>query len=129
MLGAGTVLFPDVAGRGPGRVARNRLSRLHNSLGMKNFHLPWVPHQLADGLRQVRVAKCGELLRALEAVQRTHFRHIITSQAMRAGLTSNTSMPHNGRSLAMNGLKHEPGDPHCQVYANGWFGASMASTC
>jgi hypothetical protein len=26
----------------------------------------------------VRVAKCGELLRALEALQRTHFHHIIT---------------------------------------------------
>jgi hypothetical protein len=27
------------------------LSCLHNSLGMKNFHLRWVPHQLTDGLR------------------------------------------------------------------------------
>jgi hypothetical protein len=54
------------------------LSRLHNSLGMKNFHLRSVPHQLADDLWQVRIAKCGELLRALEAMQRTHFRHIIT---------------------------------------------------
>jgi hypothetical protein len=54
------------------------LSRLHNSLGMKIFHLRWVPHQLTDVLRQVRVAKCGELLRALEAMQRTHFRHVIT---------------------------------------------------
>jgi hypothetical protein len=32
------------------------LSRLHNSLGMKNFHLRWIPHQLTDDLRQVRVA-------------------------------------------------------------------------
>jgi hypothetical protein len=53
------------------------LSRLHNSLGMKNFHLHWAPHQLTDNLRHVTTAKCGELLRALEAMQRTHFRHII----------------------------------------------------
>jgi hypothetical protein len=45
------------------------LSHLHNSLGKKNFHLRWVPHQLTDNLQQARVAKCGELLRALEAVQ------------------------------------------------------------
>jgi hypothetical protein len=81
------------------------LSRLHNSLGMKNFRLHWVPHPLTDDLRQVRVAKCGELLRALETVQRTHFHHIVISQAMRAGLTSNTSTHHNGRSLAMKCLK------------------------
>jgi hypothetical protein len=54
------------------------LSRLHNSLEMKNFHLRWVPYHLADDLRQVRVAKCGELLRALEAMQRTHSHHILT---------------------------------------------------
>jgi hypothetical protein len=54
------------------------LSDLHNSLGMKNFHLRWVLHQLTDDLRQVRLAKCDELLRAPEAMQRTDFRHIIT---------------------------------------------------
>jgi hypothetical protein len=53
------------------------LSCLHNSLGMKNFHLRWVPHQLTDDLRQVRAAKCSEIFRALEAMKRTHFRHII----------------------------------------------------
>jgi hypothetical protein len=45
------------------------LSRLHNSLGTKNFHLRSVPQQLTDGPWEVRVAKCGELLRMLEAVQ------------------------------------------------------------
>jgi hypothetical protein len=54
------------------------LNRLHNSLGIKKLHLRSVSHQLTDDLRQVRVAKCGGLLRALEAIQRTHFRHIIT---------------------------------------------------
>jgi hypothetical protein len=45
---------------------------------MKHFHLRWVLHQLTDNRWQVRVAKCGELLCALEAMQRTHFRHIVT---------------------------------------------------
>jgi hypothetical protein len=45
------------------------LSRFHNSLGMKIVHLRWVPHQLTDDSRQVRVAKCDELLRMLEAMQ------------------------------------------------------------
>jgi hypothetical protein len=45
------------------------LSCLHISLGMKNLHLLWVPYQLTDDLWQVRVAKCDELLRALEALQ------------------------------------------------------------
>jgi hypothetical protein len=87
------------------------LSRLRNSLGMKSFHLGWVPHQLTDNLRetddlwQVKAAKCSELLRALEAIQRIHFRHIITSQAMRAGFSSNISTPHNGWFLATKCLK------------------------
>jgi hypothetical protein len=53
------------------------LSRLHNSLGLENFHLRWVSHQLTDYLRYVRVAKRGKLLRAPEVMQPTHFRHII----------------------------------------------------
>jgi hypothetical protein len=60
---------------------------------------------LTDDLREVRVAKCGELLRALEALQRALFRHLIASQAMRSSLNSNTSTPHNGRSLAMKCVK------------------------
>jgi hypothetical protein len=44
------------------------LSRLHNSLAMNNFYLRWVPNQLTDDLPQVRVAKCGEFLGALEVI-------------------------------------------------------------
>jgi hypothetical protein len=44
---------------------------------MNNFHLRWVPHQSTDDLRQVRVAKYGQLLRALEAMQRSLFHPII----------------------------------------------------
>jgi histone-lysine N-methyltransferase SETMAR len=43
---------------------------------MKNFHPRWVPHELTDNLQQVRDVKYGELLRALEDMQRTHSRHI-----------------------------------------------------
>jgi hypothetical protein len=103
--GEGTVRFGALADRGSGRVARNRLESFPQFAGNDNFHLRWVPHQLTDDLRQVRVAKCGGLLRPLEAAQRTLFRHIVTSQAMRAGFTSNTSTRHNGRSLAMKCLK------------------------
>jgi hypothetical protein len=46
---------------------------------MKIFHLRSVPRQLTDDLWQMSVAKCGELLRALEAMQRPNFRHIITN--------------------------------------------------
>jgi hypothetical protein len=45
---------------------------------MKIFRLRWVPHQLTDDIRQVRVAKCGEFLRVLEAMHRTRFHHITT---------------------------------------------------
>jgi hypothetical protein len=75
------------------------LSRLHNSLGMESFHLCWVPHPLTDDLRQLGIAKSGELLRALEAVQRSI--STTSSQAMRADFASNISTPHNGRSLSM----------------------------
>jgi hypothetical protein len=79
------------------------LSRLHNSLGTKDFHLRWVPPQLADDLRQVTVAKGGELLRALEDQQQTQFHHIITGDE--SWFISNISTPHNGRSLAIKCLK------------------------
>jgi hypothetical protein len=65
----GTVLFVVLAGRGPGRVARNRLDLFAQFCGNENFHLRCVPHQLTDDLRQVRVAKCGEPLRPLETMQ------------------------------------------------------------
>jgi hypothetical protein len=78
MLGEGTVLFGALARRGPGRVASNRLESFAQFAGNENFHIHWAPYQLTDELRQVRVAKYGELLRALEAMQRTHHRRIIT---------------------------------------------------
>jgi hypothetical protein len=35
---------------------------------MKYAHLCWIPHQLTNDLRQLRVAKCCELLRLLGAI-------------------------------------------------------------
>jgi histone-lysine N-methyltransferase SETMAR len=54
------------------------LNRLHNSLGMKNFHVRWVPHQLTSELQATRLAKCREFLPMLEAVQKTNFRQVVT---------------------------------------------------
>jgi transcriptional antiterminator len=45
------------------------LNHLHNSLGMKNFHVRWVPHELTSEFQVTRLAKCPELLSMLEAVQ------------------------------------------------------------
>jgi hypothetical protein len=52
-------------------------NRLHNSLGMKNFHVRWVPHQLTSELQATRLAKCRELLPMLEALQKTNFRKVV----------------------------------------------------
>jgi hypothetical protein len=79
------------------------LGRLYSLLGMKNFHLRWAPRQLTDDLRQGRVARCGGLLRALEAIQRTHFHHIITGDESSFYLECQPL--HNGRSLAMKCVK------------------------
>jgi hypothetical protein len=67
MPGEGTVLLGGLAGRGPGRVARNRIELFAQFGGNQNFHVRWVPHQLTDDGRQVRVAKCGEPLRSPES--------------------------------------------------------------
>jgi hypothetical protein len=44
----------------------------------ENFHIRWIRDQLIDDLPQGRVAKWRVLLRVLEALQGTHFRHIVT---------------------------------------------------
>jgi hypothetical protein len=55
------------------------LNYLDNSLGVKNFHLRRIPHQLTDDLQEVMIAKCREVLRVLDAMQRTGFRHVVTT--------------------------------------------------
>jgi histone-lysine N-methyltransferase SETMAR len=54
------------------------LNRLHNSLGMKNFHVRWVPHQLTSELQATTLAKCRELLPMLEALQKSNSRKVVT---------------------------------------------------
>jgi hypothetical protein len=129
MLGERTVLFGVFAGRGPGRVARNRLESFTQFSRNENCHRRCVPHQLTDDLPRVRIAKCSELLRALEAMQRTHFQHITTPQAMKAGLTSNTSMPDNDRSLAMKWPKEWTRLSAPLSLSSRLFWASTASIC
>jgi hypothetical protein len=72
MLGKGTALFGVLVGPGLGRVARNCLESFARFAGNEKFSSPLGPTPVD------RVTKCGELLRALEAMQRTDFHHIIT---------------------------------------------------
>jgi hypothetical protein len=130
ILGEAIVLFGAFAGRGPGPVARNRRELFAQFAGNEKFSSPLGLTPVERRLQAGEGAKCSELLRALEAMQRTPLRHIITlSQAMRDGVPSNTSRPHNGQSLAMEYLKGWtlPLSPLSQC---SWlFGASTASTC
>jgi hypothetical protein len=54
------------------------LNRLHNSLRMKNCHVRWVPHQSTSELQARRLAKCRELLRMLEALQKNNVGKVVT---------------------------------------------------
>jgi hypothetical protein len=67
-----------LAGRGRGRVTRNRLEAFAQFTGNEIFSSPLGPTPIDRRLTAGEVAKCGELLLALEAVQRPQFRHIIT---------------------------------------------------
>jgi hypothetical protein len=59
------------------------LDRLHNSIGMKNWHVCWIPHELTDDLRGTRVSKCRELLNVLERMAASAFRNIVTGDESR----------------------------------------------
>jgi histone-lysine N-methyltransferase SETMAR len=54
------------------------LKHLHDALGMKNFHLRWIPHQLTEQVRAERIEKCQELLPLLERMEASNFRNIVT---------------------------------------------------
>jgi hypothetical protein len=45
---------------------------------MKIFHLRWIPRELADRLREIRIEKCRELLRMLEGLEKGNFRNLVT---------------------------------------------------
>jgi hypothetical protein len=54
------------------------LTRLHDVLGMKCYHLRWIPHNLTDELRAIRLKKCLELLPILESMKLRDFRCFVT---------------------------------------------------
>jgi transposase len=61
------------------RVAKSTcLQILHNDLGMKKFHLQWVPHHLDPIQKQNRVSTSSQLLTLLQAEAEEEFAHVIT---------------------------------------------------
>jgi hypothetical protein len=54
------------------------LNHLRDALGMKHFHLKWIPHPLTEQLRVTRIQKCHELLQLLEAMEASKSRNILT---------------------------------------------------
>jgi hypothetical protein len=73
------------------------LNHLRDSLGMKLFHLRWMPNQLTQQLRTSRIHKCQELLPLLERMEANKFRSF--SPVMRVSLCLSISTPRNGASL------------------------------
>jgi hypothetical protein len=53
------------------------LKHLHDALGMKRFHLRWIPHQLTGQLRAERIKKCHGLLPLLERMEASNFRNSV----------------------------------------------------
>jgi hypothetical protein len=54
------------------------LNHLRDSLGMKLFHLRWIPTQLTEQLRASRIQKYQELLPVRERMEANEFRNILT---------------------------------------------------
>jgi hypothetical protein len=45
---------------------------------MKIFHLRWIPDELTDKLREIKIEKSRELLPMLERLQKGTFRNLVT---------------------------------------------------
>jgi hypothetical protein len=54
------------------------LSHLRELLGLKNFHLRWIPHKLTTSLREIRIEACRELLSILKAHDKNKFQRFVT---------------------------------------------------
>jgi hypothetical protein len=54
------------------------LDRLRELLGMKIFHLRWIPHESTTRLRQIRMETFRELLPILKAHEKTKFQRLVT---------------------------------------------------
>jgi hypothetical protein len=46
------------------------LNHLHDSLRVKIFHLGWIPHELTNKLRDIRIEECRELLPMLAGLEK-----------------------------------------------------------
>jgi hypothetical protein len=53
------------------------LGHLWESLGMKTFHLSWIPHELTISLRQIRMETRRELLPILMAHEKNEFQRFV----------------------------------------------------
>jgi hypothetical protein len=54
------------------------IHHLRDSLRMTNFHMRWVPRDLAADLHRCRLEICGRLLPILEASEPDSYRMLIT---------------------------------------------------
>jgi hypothetical protein len=54
------------------------LKHLHDALGMKHFHLRWIPHPLTEQCRGETMKKCQDVLPLLERMEARNFRNIVT---------------------------------------------------
>jgi hypothetical protein len=54
------------------------IADLHEVLGMKCFHLRWVPHPLTDSEKAKRLRHAQEMTEALGTNSRTGFKHLLT---------------------------------------------------
>jgi hypothetical protein len=53
------------------------LNHLHDSVGMKIFHLRWIAHELTDKLREIRIEKCPGLFPMLKELEKKTFRDLV----------------------------------------------------
>jgi hypothetical protein len=54
------------------------VAHLHEGLGMKSFHLRWVPYPLIDTQKANRVRSAQEMIQALDNHSRTRFKYLLT---------------------------------------------------
>jgi hypothetical protein len=54
------------------------LKHLHDALGMKYFHLRWIPHQFTGQLRAERMKKCRDILPLFERLEESNFHNTVT---------------------------------------------------
>jgi hypothetical protein len=68
------------------------LNHLRESLGMKNLHLRWIPHELTTSLPQIRMETCRGLVAILKAQEKNKFQRFVTEDESWFTLESHHSM-------------------------------------